>query len=64
MFDFIKKRLNEQSTWKGLILILTSLGVTLSPEQQNAIVSVGLGLVGLINTFFPSKDKIVADGKK
>ena len=40
-----------ESTWRGLILILTACGVTLSPQQTNLIVSTGLGLVGLILTF-------------
>lgn len=47
--DWILARLSENSTWRGLILFATSLGVSLTPEFQNQIIAAGLGLVGLIN---------------
>jgi hypothetical protein len=43
--------LKTESTWRGLIAIATALGVTLSPEQSNAIIAAGLAAIGLINTF-------------
>jgi hypothetical protein len=43
--------LGETSTWRGLISILTALGVVLSPEQAAAIIAGGLALNGLINVF-------------
>ena len=42
-------RLSENSTWRGLILVATALGVKMEPELQNQIVTAGLSLVGLIN---------------
>lgn len=42
-------RLAENSTWRGIILLLTAAGVAISPEQAAAITSAGLALVGLIN---------------
>ena len=42
-------RLSENSTWRGLILVVTALGVKMEPELQNQIVTAGLSLVGLIN---------------
>jgi len=42
-------KLNETSTWRGLILIATALGVQLEPELQNHIVAGGLAIVGAIN---------------
>ena len=47
MKKYILNRLSEPSTWRGIVLILTALGTTLSPEQREAITTAGLGLVGL-----------------
>jgi hypothetical protein len=43
------ERLQENSTWRGLILVATALGVKLDPEMQEQIIVAGLSLVGLIN---------------
>jgi hypothetical protein len=43
------ERLSENSTWRGVILVVTALGLKLEPELQNQIVAAGLSLVGLIN---------------
>ena len=43
------ERLQENSTWRGLILVATALGVKLDPEMQGQIIVAGLSLVGLIN---------------
>ena len=51
MPNYIINRLSETSTWRGLILLLTSAGVVVSPEQGEKIVAAGLALVGLINVF-------------
>lgn len=48
MKGYILERAKEPSTWRGLILFLTALGVPIAPELQTAIVSAGLGLAGLI----------------
>lgn len=51
ILDYILNRLSESSTWRGLALLATALGVALSPEQAAAITSAGLGVVGAINVF-------------
>jgi hypothetical protein len=51
VIEYILNRLSENSTWRGLILLITSLGVALSPEQGEKIVAAGLAMVGLINVF-------------
>ena len=43
--------LQSESTWRGIIAITMALGISLSPEQQGAILAGGLALIGLINTF-------------
>lgn len=55
MKQYILNRAKEPSTWRGLILVLTALGVPVAPEMANAIVSVGLALAGLIGVVTPDK---------
>jgi hypothetical protein len=53
--DVILTRLSENSTWRGIILVATALGVKLEPEMTDAILAAGLGLVGLINVLRKGK---------
>lgn len=48
-----RKLIRETSTWRGLIWLLTAVGVSLSPDQQTAITTGGMALAGLIGTFLP-----------
>jgi hypothetical protein len=45
----LMNRLKQESTWRGLILLATAFGVQLAPELIEAIIVVGLALVGAIN---------------
>lgn len=54
-FFYLLDRLAENSTWRGLILVATAVGLKLEPEHQEAIVAAGLGLVGAINIFRKAK---------
>jgi len=47
--NIVLERLSENSTWRGLLLIATALGIKLDPELQNAILAAGLSAIGLIN---------------
>jgi hypothetical protein len=49
LIAFILNRAQEQSSWRGAILILTALGLKLEPQLQEGILAVGLSAVGLIN---------------
>lgn len=51
MLNYIIERLKERSTWLGIISIVTAAGVSLSPEQSEAIVSVGVVICGAIAAF-------------
>ncbi len=53
--QYLIQRLKEPSSWRGIVMFLTSMGINISPEQTNAIVAAGIGLVGLIGFF--SKEK-------
>lgn len=48
---YLLDRLKEPSTWRGLALLATAAGVTLTPEQMQAIVAAGLAASGLIGVF-------------
>ena len=47
--NIVLERLSDNSTWRGILLIATAVGLKLEPEMQNAILGAGLGLIGLIN---------------
>lgn len=52
---YLLNRLKEASTWRGLVLVITALGVQLTPDQFSATVATGLAVSGLIGAFFPDK---------
>jgi hypothetical protein len=52
---YLIDRLDERSTWRGVVLVLTALGVTLSPEQAEAIIAAGIAGAGLIGVFAADK---------
>lgn len=46
------RRLAEPSTWAGIVALATGLlGVTLDPEQREAVIAAGVALVGLLSVF-------------
>ena len=58
MLKFIVDRLKERSTWLGLTAFATALGVSLAPQQLEAIILAGTAIGGLVAAF--TKDKPVA----
>jgi len=55
MKDYVLERLKEPSTWRGITLLLTAIGVPLAPGVSDAIISLGLAVAGLIGVV--TKDK-------
>jgi hypothetical protein len=53
LFKFLLNRLKEASTYRGLTLLCTALGVALSPAQGEAIVAAGIALAGVLGAFLP-----------
>lgn len=45
----LMKRLKQESTWRGVIAILSAFGVVIEPEMAEAVIAAGLGLIGVIN---------------
>ena len=48
MKEFLKARLTEPSTWRGVFALLGAAGIALSPGQQDAILIVVLGVLGVL----------------
>ena len=55
MKAYMIERMKEPSTWRGIILLLTAIGVPVAPAMADAIVSVGLAIAGLIGVATPDK---------
>lgn len=53
--NYIKDRLQEPSTWRGIILLLTALGVPIAPAMSEAIMCLGLALAGGLGILLPDK---------
>jgi len=54
-FDFLKERFAEASTWRGLVALVTAAGLTVTTEQEAAIIAAGLAVIGLLGVF--TRDK-------
>lgn len=48
MKNYILARAKEPSSWRGLFLILTAIGVPIAPELADAIITIGLAITGAI----------------
>jgi hypothetical protein len=55
MKDYFVERAKEPSTWRGIILLLTAVGVPIAPAMAEAIISVGLALAGAIGVVSAEK---------
>lgn len=55
MKAYVIERMKEPSTWRGIVLLLTAIGVPVAPAMADAIVSVGLAVAGLIGVATPDK---------
>jgi len=53
--NYILDRLAENSTWRGLVFVASAAGITLVPDQANAIAAAGMAVVGAINVFRKEK---------
>jgi hypothetical protein len=55
MSNYLLARLAESSTWRGLVMLITALGVKVEPAQMNAIIAAGMAAAGLIAVFMPDR---------
>ena len=55
MRDYILERAKEPSSWRGLIYLLTAIGIPVAPALADSIITAGLALAGLIGVLSPDK---------
>jgi len=55
MKNYILERAKEPSSWRGLLLLLTAIGIPVAPQLADAIITVGLALAGLVGVATPDK---------
>ena len=55
MKAYLIERMKEPSTWRGIILLLTAVGVPVAPALADSIISAGLAIAGLIGAVTPDK---------
>lgn len=60
VFKFLVARLSEVSTYRGIALGLTGLGLYIQPEIAAAVTSIGLGIAGLLGIVFPDPAPVAA----
>lgn len=58
MIDRIGIALGESSTWRGIIMLLTAVGLQIDPAQQTAIIQAGLAFAGILAVFFKRKPSV------
>lgn len=49
--DWLEDTAQSPAFWKALIGFLTAAGLAISPDQASAIMSMGMALMGVVNTF-------------
>lgn len=52
---FLKGRLREASTYRGLLVIVGMFGISFSPEQSEAIIGGCLAVYAVLAAFLPDK---------
>lgn len=55
MLQFILERGKEASTWRGLVALAAAVGISVSPELAEAIIALGLALIGILGVVTADK---------
>ena len=50
---YVVNRAKEASTWRGIVMLLTAVGLKITPEMADAIISVGIAVAGLVGMLLP-----------
>lgn len=56
---WLLNRLREPSTWRGLVWLATVAGLSLRPDQAEAIITAGMALAGLLGVFLADEPKTI-----
>lgn len=57
--NWILARLREPSTWRGIVLLLTALGIRIQPDVWEYIAAAGMAIAGLIGVLTADEPKRV-----
>ena len=57
MWKWIKDRLKEPSTYQGVTVLTSAIGLTLSPELWESIVTLAGAVIGLIQVIKKEQNK-------
>ena len=50
---YVVNRAKEASTWRGVVMLLTAVGLKITPEMADAIISFGIAVAGLVGMLLP-----------
>ena len=50
---YVVNRAKDASTWRGVVMLLTAVGLKITPEMADAIISVGIAVAGLVGILLP-----------
>lgn len=53
--DWLKERMEESSTWRGVVAFATGIATMLHPEMIAEIMAAGMSILGMMG--FGTKDK-------
>lgn len=56
---YLKERLYEASTWRGVVYIIAACGIKMFPQFKDNIIIGALGAAGIISMFFKDSLKPV-----
>ncbi len=54
-------RFREPSTWRGLVWLATVAGLSLRPDQAEAVVTLGMALAGLLGVFLSDARSVAVE---
>lgn len=58
MNAYLRNRMREPSTWRGLVMLLAAAGVPLAPDVAETIISLGMAAAGLIGVATPDARRV------
>lgn len=53
LIDFARARLLERSTWRGLVLVLTGIGISVDPAHIESLSALAAAVIGAVEVFAP-----------
>jgi len=52
---YLVSRLKELSTYQGIMVLLTGVGVSVAPDKWQTISTTGVAIFGAVSAMFPDK---------